>query len=314
MSKIAILHPASLVGKELREALESRMKEWREVRLLSTEPEEVGTLTEVMGTAALVQRYEPESLKDVSTVYFCGPIGKNRPLFGDVPPGAVVVVLSPDATPEDGSPLVAGVSSEAMRGGTRLLSPHPALVLLAHLLAPLRAFQPVDMVATLIQPASVQGDAGIQELFEQTREIVAMIGRKATPVYGAQLSFNLLPTASETLPLSELLQKIVPETPPIPLQVLQGGIFHGLAASLYVRFGGSVSPKAIHKALKANPYIELAKDPGHLGPIDSAASDKVIVGAVREDAAGGFWFWAVMDNLTRGMALNAVEIAEAAGG
>jgi aspartate-semialdehyde dehydrogenase len=314
MGVIAILHPASLIGKELREALEARMKEWREVRLLSTDLEEVGTLTEVLGAAALVQRYEPESLKDVSTVYFCGPIEKNRPVFGDVPPGAVAVVLSPDAALEDGEPVVAGVSSGAVRPGARLLSPHPALVLLAHVLAPLRAFQPVDLVATLIQPASVQGDAGIQELFEQTREIVAMIARTPTPVYGAQLSFNLLPTASETLPLSELLQKIVPEMPPIPLQVLQGGVFHGLAASLYVRFGGSPNPKAIHKALKANPYVEIAGDPRHLGPIDSATSDKVIVGTVREDSSGGFWFWAVMDNLTRGMALNAIEVAEAVGG
>lgn len=314
MSAIAILHPSGLVGKELREALEGRMKEWREIRLLSTDPEEVGTLTEVMGAAALVQRYEPESLKDAVTVYFCGPIEKNRPVFGDVPPEAIAVVLSPDATIEDGVPVVAGVNAEAARAGTRLLSPHPALVLLAHVLAPLRAFQPVDLVGTLIQPASTQGDAGIQELFEQTREIVAMIGRSPTPVYGAQLSFNLLPTASETLPLSELLQKILPETPPIPLQVLQGGVFHGLAASLHVRFGGSPNPQAIRKALKANPYVEIADDPGHLGPIDSATTDKVILGTVREDAAGGFWFWAVMDNLTRGTALNAIEVAEAVGG
>lgn len=314
MSSIAILHPVNLVGKELREALDSRMKEWREVRLLSTDAEEIGTLTEVLGAAALVQRYEPESLKDVSTVYFCGPIEANRPLFGDVPPGAVAVVLSPDATPNDGQPVVAGVNTEAARSGVRLLSPHPALVLLAHVLAPLRAFQPVDLIATLIQPASVQGDAGIQELFDQTREIVAMIGRSPTPVYGAQLSFNLLPTASEALPLSELLQKIVPETPPIPIQVLQGGIFHGMAASLYVRFGGKPSPKAIRKAVSANPHVEIADDPSHLGPIDSAASDKVILGTVREDTAGGFWFWAVMDNLTRGSALNAIEVAEAVGG
>lgn len=314
MSAIAILHPASLVGKELREALESRMKEWRDVRLLSTDPEEVGTLTEVLGAAALVQRYEPESLEDVSTVYFCGPVEANRPLFADVPPDAVAVVLSPDAGPGDGLPVVAGVNTEAARSGERLLSPHPALVLLAHLLAPLRSFQPVDLVATVIQPASTQGDPGIQELFEQTREIVAMVGRSPTPVYGAQLSFNLLPTASEALPLSELLQKILPETPPIPLQVLQGGVFHGLAASLHVRFGGSPNPKAIKKALAANPHIEIADDPRHLGPIDSATSDKVILGTVRQDAAGGFWFWAVMDNLTRGSALNAIEIAEAVGG
>ena len=43
------------------------------------------------------------------------------------------------------------------------------------MLAPLRSFQPVDMVATLIQPASVQGDAGIQELFAGTTTIPKML-------------------------------------------------------------------------------------------------------------------------------------------
>lgn len=314
MSTIAILHPASLVGKELREGLKRRMKEWREVRLLSTDSHEVGTLTEVMGAAALVQTYEPEALKDAATVYFCGPIENNRPLFDDVPPGATVVVLSPDAGVEDGQPVVAGVNDDAARPGARLLSPHPALVLLAHVLAPLGPFQPLDPVATLIQPASMQGDAGIEELFEQTREIVAMTGRKPTPVYGAQLSFNLLPTATATLPLSTLLQKILPEAPPVPLQVLQGGVFHGLAASLHVRFGGSPDAKALRKALKASPHVDIASDPDHLGPINSAAGDNILLGTIREDACGGFWLWAVMDNLTRGAALNAIEIAAAVGG
>lgn len=314
MSAIAILHAADLIGKELREALEGRMKEWRDIRLLSTDPEEIGTLTDVMGAAAMVARYEPESLHGVSTVYFCGPVEKNRPLFGDVPAGAVSIVLSPDATPEDGQPVVAGVNTDVARSDVRLLSPHPVVVLLAHVLHPLRPFQPVDAVGTLIQPASAQGDAGIQELFESTREIVAMIGRSPTPIYGAQLSFNLLPTAAESLPLGAVLKTVVPETPPIPLQIVQGGVFHGLAASLYLRFGGSPTPQALRKALKGNPHIELADDPGHLGPIDSATTDKVLVGSIREDAAGGFWFWVVMDNLTRGTALNAIEVAEAVGG
>lgn len=322
MSTIAILHSTSLVGKELRDALERRMKEWREVRLLSTDPEEVGTLTDVLGAAALVSQYEPESLKGVSTVYFCGPVEKNRPLFGDVPPGAVVVVVSPDGTPEDGYPMVAGVNDTPRSPGSprsaaangRLLSPHPAVVLLAHILHPLRPFQPVDAVATLIQPASEQGDPGIQELFEQTRAIVAMTGQGPMPVYGKQLSFNLLPTALETLPLGDMLKTVVPETPPIPLQAVQGGVFHGLTASLYLRFGASTTPQAIRKALKGNPHLEIASDPAHLGPVDSATTDKILVGSIRQDAAGGFWFWVVMDNLTRGTALNAVEVAEAVGG
>ncbi len=314
MSAIAIVHPGTLVGKELREALESRMKSWRDIRLLSTEAEEVGTLTEVQGAAAMVQRYDPESLKDVSTVYFCGPVAANRPLYGDVSSNALAVVLSPDSTPEDGVPIVAGVNSEAVATGSRLVSPHPAVVLLAHVLHPLRPMQPVDLVGTIIQPASAQGDPGIQELFEQTREIVAMISRTPSPVYGKQLSFNLLPTASDTLPLSGMLQKVVPEMPPVPLQMVQGGIFHGMAVSLHVRFGGNPTPQALRKALSANPYVEMSEDPKHLGPIDSGTSDKVLVGTIRPDEAGGFWFWIVMDNLTRGTALNAIEIAEAAGG
>jgi aspartate-semialdehyde dehydrogenase len=311
MSAIAILHPGTLVGKELRLAIEGRLKSWRDVRLLSTNDDEVGTLTEMMGAATLVQRYEPDSLKGVSTVYFCGPVEANRPLYGDVPSDALAVVLSPDATLEDGAPVVAGVNTAP---GPRLLSPHPAVVLLAHILHPLRTLQPVDVVATLIQPASAQGDAGVEELFEQTREIVMMSGRTPAAVYGTQLAFNLLPAAAETLPLSDLLQKVVSDLPPVPLQVIQGGVFHGLSLSLHARFGGSPTPQALRKALAANPHVEIAKDQAHLGPIASANSDKVIVGPARKDAAGGYWFWAVMDNLTRGTALNAVEIAEAAGG
>ncbi len=317
MSAIAILHPGTLIGKELRDTLESRLKSWRDVRLLTTDPDEVGTLTALQGAATLVQRYEPDSLKDVSTVYFCGPVAVNRPLYGDVPASALTIVVSPDATLEDGVPVVAGVNSDAVvsiASGARLVSPHPGVVLLAHLLHPLRSLQPIDLVATLVQSASTQGDPGVNELFEQTREIVAMVSATARPVYGAQLAFNLLPADASSLPLSDMLQKIVPETPPVPLQVIQGGIFHGTAASLYVRLGADTTPKTLRKALTANPIVTMAKDPDHLGPIDTANSDQVIVGHLRQDPSGGFWIWAVMDNLTRGTALNAAEVAEAAGG
>ena len=91
MSTIAILNPASLVGKELREGLENRMKEWREVRCSATDPEEVGTMPEVLGAAALVQRYEPEGSKRLDRL-ICGRSRRTSAL-GDVPPGAIVVVL-----------------------------------------------------------------------------------------------------------------------------------------------------------------------------------------------------------------------------
>jgi aspartate-semialdehyde dehydrogenase len=311
MSAIAILHPSNLLGKELQETIENRARQWQDIRLLSTREDEVGNLTEVAGAAAIVTRYEPESLQGVSTVYFCGPIAANRPVFGDLPSGTTGVVLSPDATLDDGPPVVAGVNSEMARPGQVLVSPHPVVVVLAHLLHPLRNLAPQSMVATVIQPASMFGDPGIEELFEQTREIVAMVQRRPTPVFGSQLAFNLLPTTTDALPVSEVLQNVLGEQPPVALQVVQGGIFHSLAVSLYVRFAGNVGIQAVRKALATHPYLELSDRPRHLGPIDAAASEKVIYGTARKDPLGGFWIWAVMDNLTRGGALNAVEIVEA---
>ncbi len=311
MSGIAILHPSNLLGKELLSTIENRSRQWQEIRLLSTREDEIGGLTEAAGAAALVTRYEPESLQGVSTVYFCGPIAANRPLFGDLPPGTTGVVLSPDATPEDGTPVVAGVNSEAARPGQTLVSPHPAVVLLAHLLHPLRGLGPESMVATVVQPASMLGDPGIEELFEQTREIVAMVPRRPTPVFGSQLAFNLLPTTADALSLTETLQAVLGEQQPMALQVVQGAVFHSLSASLYVRFASNVGIQAVRKALAAHSHLELSDRPRHLGPIDAAASEKVTYGPARKDVLGGFWIWAVMDNLTRGGALNAIEIVEA---
>ncbi|HVR97515.1 MAG TPA: hypothetical protein VMW27_12935 [Thermoanaerobaculia bacterium] len=312
MSAVAIVHPTDLLGKELRETMERRATSWNEVRLLSTLDDEVGTLTDAAGAATIVQRYEPEALKDISTLYLCGPIAGNRPILGDVPADTLAVVLSFDAMPEDGQPVVAGINTETARRGRPVLSPHPAVILLAHLLQPLQRLGLDLAVATVIQPASMAGNEGLEELFDSTRDIVAMTARRSTPVFGAQLSFNLLPTALAADPLSAHLDVVLREAPPVSLQIVQGGVFHGISASVYVRCSSNPSPQALRKALLGNPHLEAADDPKHLGPIDAAANEKVILGTPRRAADGGYWLWAVMDNLTRGGALNALEIAEAA--
>ncbi|HKH47409.1 MAG TPA: hypothetical protein VKM72_22355 [Thermoanaerobaculia bacterium] len=311
MSGIAILHPSNLLGKELIETIERRAKQWREVRLLSTHEDEVGSLTEAAGAAALVTQYEPDSLHGISTVYFCGPIASNRPLFADLPSGTTGVVLSPDATPEDGVPVVAGVNTEAANLGAVVVSPHPAVVLLAHLLHPLRGLKPESAIATVIQPASMYDNPGLEDLFEQTRHIVTMSGPRPSPLFGTQLAFNVIPATADALPLSVALRTVLGGDLPAAVQVLQGGIFHSLSVSLYLRFSGRTTAQAIRKAFNGHPYLEIAEHPKRLGPIDAAAQEKAIFGTIHKDGLGGFWIWAVMDNLTRGGALNAVEIVEA---
>jgi aspartate-semialdehyde dehydrogenase len=318
MSAIAILNPMNLLGKELRETLDRLPGAGGDVRLLSNREDEVGTLTEVARSAAMVTRYEPEKLRGVSVAFLCGSMEENRPVLAELPPETTAILLAFDATIEDGYPIVAGVNTEAASGHRVLLSPHPGVVLLAHLLHALRDFGPTEAVATLIQPASMRDNPGLEELFEQTRQIVAMTRRTATPVFGTQLSFNLLPAQFPADPLAAQLHAVLAglsSPPPVALQILQGGIFHSVSASLYVRCAGNPSPpsvQAVRKALAEQIHLEAADKPRLLGPVDVAASDKVLYGNVRRDEAGsGYWLWAVMDNLTRGGALNAIEIAEA---
>lgn len=314
MTALAILHPTSLLGKELRETIEARHPDWSDLRLMSTREDEIGTLTEIAGAAALVSRYEPEKLQGVDLAFFCGPAEANRPILAELPPGTRGILLSADATAEDGPPVVAGVNPEAARGHAVVVSPHPAAVLLAHLLHPLRDFALEEAVATLIQPASTKEEPGLEELFENARQILSMAGRKPTPVFGTQLAFNLLPTPGSTDSIVAQLHAVLPAPPDrrqsIALQILQGSAFHSLSASLYVRCGADPGLQAFRKALGENPVLEPADKPRLLGPIDAAGSDKVIYGALRKDESGGFWLWAVMDNLTRGGAVNAVEAAE----
>lgn len=311
MTAIAILHPMNLLGRELRETIEARRPDWADLRLLSTREDEIGNLTEVAGAAALVGRFEPESLRGVDLAFLCGGMEDNRAVLAELPPETLAIVLSFDATAEDAHPVVAGVNTVAARDRV-ILSPHPAVVLLAHLLHPLRGLSPEEVVATVIQPVSMRDEGGLEELFENTRQIVAMTSRTPTPVFGTQLAFNLLPVPLPADPVAGQLQAVLADAPPVALQLLQGAVFHSVSASLFVRLAGDPGTQAIRKALAASPILEVADKPRLLGPIDAAASDKVLFGTVRKDeATGGFWLWAVMDNLTRGGALNAIEIAEA---
>ena len=137
------------------------------------------------------------------------------------------------------------------------------------------------------------------------------MSRTPTPVFGTQLAFNVLQAASAAETVGDQLHTVLAGPPPVTLQILQGGVFHAIAASVFVRCPSNPTLAAFRKALAGNPVLEAAYKPRLLGPVDAAASDKVVFGSLRKEDTGGFWLWAVMDNLTRGSALNALEIAEA---
>lgn len=321
MTTLALVHPTGLAGKELRETLERRPELWDEIRQLTTDPDEIGALTELAGSAALVARADADSLAGADAVFLCGPAEAGRELLEAVPPGATAIFVHAEpargeaAVPTGATPVVAGVNPEAAIAGGVLASPHPGTVLLAHLLHPLRRFGLAGGSAVLVQPTSVY-DSGLDELFGQARSIVAMQSQEEPEVFGRQLAFNLLPTPVAGAAVAGDLRAVLgggEAALPLAVRVLQGGVFHGVSAAVHLQFDRGVDPEAVREALGEHPLNRLAEESELLGPIDAAASDEVLIGGVEAVApadGGGVWIWAVMDNLTRGGTLNAVGILE----
>jgi aspartate-semialdehyde dehydrogenase len=168
--------------------------------------------------------------------------------------------------------------------------------------------------ATVVQPASEFDQRGVEELAQQTITVLN-VHSVPTEVFDRQLAFNLYPAREhrEAFVVSQV-RAVTDVRAQVALSITQGTIFHGHTFSLFVKVDGNVDQAAIEGALKQNPAIAFPEGDQEFGTIDAAGKDEVLVAEVRADAAvpGGFWIWAVCDNLRRSSALNAVLVAEKA--
>ena len=313
MTVLAVVEPNTLLGTELRQELRQQRELWSEVRLLSAEADpEVATLSELDG-AALVQPLSAEQLEGVDLLFVCGGHDASPPPWRLAGEGTTTVLVSPPDTPELGVPVVAGVNPEAAAAGGLLVSPHPATVLLALLLHPLRPLGLDQAAAWLVQPATIRGRAGMHELMDQTRALLAFSDDRPSAVFGRQLTFNLLPGQGDPAALRAEVADLLAGAVTPAVELLQGAVFHSFTASLLVGFAEDPGLETVAAALAAHPLLEAPETAGAPapGPIDAAGSHRVLLGEVAPAGgpAGRYWVRAVMDNLTRGGAVNALEIA-----
>jgi aspartate-semialdehyde dehydrogenase len=308
---LAIINPQSLLGDEIKQELGRRKALWSEVRLLTTDPELIGAVTDFAGEAALVQECDAETLRGVDLAILLHGDPEQAPTLAA---RSVLVVVDPTSDWPEGSLAVAGIDSDLteQQSDRVFVSPSPAVILLAHLLQPLRQLRPARAVAQVLLPVSIHDQVGLDELFGQIRSIVAMRDDKPTEVFGKQIAFNLLPVPSDHSTDLDQLKRILGPEPAVALQIVQTGVFHSLACSLFVTFEEDPGSERVRECLAAQPWIEMVAEGDLPGPADAAAREEILVTDVRPSPAhpGSYQLWAVMDNLTRGGASNVVEIVE----
>src|SRR5438876_4296659 len=198
---VAIVGSTSLLGKELRQMLEDRSWPAGRIALLETE-EYAGLLQEFAGDLRITQVITPETLADVDIAFFtCSPeIMQSYVASGAKFPDLTIdltqagregmVVLwgrgGADRTPHDIS------AARALKGQLYFVNPHPAAIVIGRLLSALhKKFVVKSAAITVLQPASERGNPGVDELQEQTVNLLNF-QEFETKVFNAQLAFNIL--------------------------------------------------------------------------------------------------------------------------
>jgi aspartate-semialdehyde dehydrogenase len=314
--RLGIVNPVTLVGNEVKSILRERAFPYAKLALLDAIGESAGALTEVDDQPAVVAPVAQEGLDDLDVVFFCGPAAANQHWIArQAEDDFIAIDLSQPTLSEDGKLAIAGVNLEDIGPGDDLLvSPHPIAIPIALILHQIATLSPIEScTATVVQPAS-EFEQGVEELAAQTLGVLNIQPVPQT-VFDRQLAFNLYPAAehNEELIVSQVRSLAAPRAE-LALLVTQGTIFHSHTFSLFVKTREPLDRDRIVAALEANPAIVMQEGDQQFGTIDAAGKDEVLIAEVRPDASirGGFWVWAVCDNLRRSSALNAVLVAEKA--
>ncbi len=159
-------------------------------------------------------------------------------------------------------------------------------------------------------PVSAAGDAGSTSCSSRPAASWRSPGAPKGKLFPTQIAFNLLPADDDAGVALAGARDALGADYPLALHLAQGGIFHSVAVSLHVELGTRPAAAELRRRLARSPAISAVRDGRRLGPVAAAGEERLLLGDVRESGvAGGYWIWAVMDNLLRGGVLNALGLA-----
>ncbi len=182
------------------------------------------------------------------------------------------------------------------------------------------------VVVATYQSVSGAGKAGMDELFEQSRNI--FVGDQAEPKkFTKQIAFNVIPhidaflddgSTKEEWKMVVETKKILDPRIRVSATCVRVPVFVGHSEAINIEFEDEISAKQAQDILREAPGVMLVdkrEDGGYVTPVEAVGEYATYVSRVREDPTveSGLSLWCVSDNLRKGAALNAVQIAELLG-
>lgn len=326
--RVVIVGATGAVGTVALDVLAQRNFPMASLRLTAS-PRSIGRQLEFRGAKIAVEATRPEIFSDCDIALISATDDISRDLGAAAREQGCVVVDDSGVWRMDADvPLVVPeINAAAVAGHKGILSiPNCATTPVAMVLDALRTeARPERVLAATYQSVTGTGAAALAELEAQLSAAVA--GAEAPPPaqYPHRIAFNLLPHigslnengyySEETKMLNETRKILDDPTLQVSATCVRVPVRVCHSAALNIQFEAPVGAARARDALRDYRGIAVVDEPASAGypmPIDCAGRDEVFVGRIRDDTAlpNGIALWAVCDNLRKGAATNAVQIAE----
>jgi aspartate-semialdehyde dehydrogenase len=312
--RAVIVGASSLIGKELINELNSSHPTW-DLRLADT-PDSSGQLVAGGEEALVVQPLAPDVFAARDIAFFAADPQVTRAHWREAQAaGATVIDLSSALENEPGAvvrcPWI-DTANTANNSASIVIPAHPAAVMLGIVASRLSAaFDHVHLAATVLEPASQQGSRGLDEMHQQT---VNLLGFHSLPqeVYDAQVAFNLRVSVGDSakLDMTQIRSTIRRHlnviagnaiASSISFQLVQAPVFHAYTMSVYAQLPGNTEAGRVRHALHGS-LVHLTSPDEEAPSNQSVVEEQGIAIALTEDVATtqdarGFWIWMAADNL-----------------
>ena len=329
--KVAMVGATGAVGEALLAILAERNFPVSELVPLASE-RSAGSKVSFAGKEVTVQLLETYDFAGVDIAFFSagGAVSKvHAPRAAAA--GAVVIDNTSEFRYQDDIPLVVSeVNPHAIADYTRhgiIANPNCSTMQLLVALAPIYRSVGIERInVATYQSVSGAGRSGMEELGKQTAALLNFKSVEPGKKFPVQIAFNVIPHIDDFQPngYTKEEMKLVWETRKIledeSIQVnptaVRVPVFYGHSEAVHIETGEKITAEQARALLAEAPGVVLMderKPGGYPTPVgDAAGSDGVFVGRIREDISHerGLDLWVVSDNIRKGAALNAVQIAE----
>ena len=330
---VAILGATGAVGQEFLNLIEERDFPFAELKLLASK-RSAGKKIQFMGKEYTVEEATESSFEGVDIALFAG--GSISKTFAPVAvkAGAIVIDNSSTFRMDPEVPLVVPeVNPEAISQHKGIIAnPNCSTIIMVMALKPLYEVSKIKrIVVSTYQAVSGGGKEAMAELEQQVKdindgkEVVANILPGASLAKHYQIAFNLIPqidvfkenlyTKEEMKMIDETKKIMSDDSMRITATTIRVPVYRSHAESVNVEFEDEVSVEKACEALAAFPGVTLTDNPDeqvYPMPLFTSGKDDVEVGRIRKDYSidNGLNFWVCGDQIRKGAALNALQIAE----